>query len=203
MNRPNCFVKLKTPGFAIAISLLLSFSVFNTGVQATPGYFQQKVVTGRVTDEKGDGISNVSVSVKGTTRGTVTKTDGSFSINANAGETLSFSNVGYKASSVVLGSESTVSMTLSVDASSLADVVVVGYGTQKKVTVTGAVSAIKGEALIKSPAVDLSNSLAGRLPGLVIIQQSGEPGYDGAKINIRGTNTLGNSDRLVVIDGVP
>jgi TonB-dependent SusC/RagA subfamily outer membrane receptor len=87
--------------------------------------------------------------------------------------------------------------------SKLEDVVVVGYGTQKKVTVTGAVTAIKGENLVKSPAVDISNSLAGRLPGLVVIQQSGEPGYDGATISIRGTNTLGNSSPLIVIDGIP
>jgi TonB-linked SusC/RagA family outer membrane protein len=71
------------------------------------------------------------------------------------------------------------------------------------VTLTGAVSAIKGEKLVKSPAVDMTNSLAGRLPGLVVIQQSGEPGYDGATINIRGLNTLGNSSPLIVIDGIP
>ncbi len=164
---------------------------------------QQKIITGKVTDEKGEGISNVSVTVKGKTRGTMTKIDGSFSIGAATGETLVFSGVGYKSVSMEVGNETTINSTLSPDASNLSDVVVVGYGTQKKVTITGAVSAVKGEALIKSPAVDLSNSLSGRLPGLVVIQQSGEPGYDGATISIRGTNTLGNNSPLVVIDGIP
>ena len=81
--------------------------------------------------------------------------------------------------------------------------VVVAYGTQKKVTVTGAVSALKGDRLVESPSVNLSTSLAGRLPGLVVIQPSGEPGNDDATISIRGTNTLGNSSPLVVIDGIP
>jgi TonB-dependent starch-binding outer membrane protein SusC len=203
MNKPNYGLRLKITSLIAAIILLLAPGLFNAGALAAPGYFQQKSVTGRVTDDKGEGISNVSVTVKGTTRGTVTKNDGSFSVNANSGETLNFSTVGYKLYSVVLGNEAAVNVTLSVDASSLADVVVVGYGTQKKVTVTGAVSQIKGESIVKSPAVDLSNSLAGRLPGLVVIQQSGEPGYDGASISIRGTNTLGNSSPLIVIDGIP
>ena len=83
------------------------------------------------------------------------------------------------------------------------EVVVVAYGKQKKVTVTGAVVGVSGDKLVKSPAVDISNSLAGRLPGLVVIQPSGEPGYDGATISIRGTNTLGNNSPLIVIDGIP
>jgi TonB-dependent starch-binding outer membrane protein SusC len=204
MKKTNTGSRFRTARLLTAIFLLLAASpglsvVYGQG-SATA---QQKPVTGRVTDEKGEGISNVSVTLKGKTRGTMTKTDGSFSIVASSGETLVFSGVGYKSYSVVVGNETSINTTLSADASNLSDVVVVGYGTQKKVTVTGAVSAVKGEALIKSPAVDLSNSLSGRLPGLVVIQQSGEPGYDGATITIRGTNTLGNSSPLVVIDGIP
>ncbi|HRN57353.1 MAG TPA: TonB-dependent receptor, partial [Agriterribacter sp.] len=89
------------------------------------------------------------------------------------------------------------------ESSELDAVVVVGYGTQKKVTVTGAVAQVKGTELSRSPAVNLSNSLVGRLPGISAVQSSGEPGYDGSRIRIRGTNTLGNSDALIVIDGVP
>jgi TonB-linked SusC/RagA family outer membrane protein len=85
----------------------------------------------------------------------------------------------------------------------LEEIVVTGYGTQRKATITGAVASIKGEDIIKSPAVNLTNTLSGRLPGLVVIQGSGEPGGDGATINIRGINTLGNSSPLVVIDGIP
>ncbi len=161
------------------------------------------VVTGKVTDEKGAGIAGVTVTVKGTTRRALTQENGSFSIDAKPGETLEFSMIGYNNHIVKVGSQTTIGVTLQQNTSNLSDVVVVGYGTQRKVTITGAVSAVKGDALVKSPAVDLSNSLAGRLPGLVVIQQSGEPGYDGATINIRGINTLGNSGPLVVIDGVP
>src|SRR5690606_35460479 len=83
------------------------------------------------------------------------------------------------------------------------EVVVVGYGTQKKETVTGAVSAVKGDELKKSPAINLSNAMAGRVPGVVATNGSGEPGYDGSNIRIRGTNTLGDSGPLIVIDGIP
>lgn len=196
MKKTNAGIRFRAARLIIAFLLL-----FAAGQHAATA--QQKTVTGRVTDEKGEGISNVSVIIKGKTRGTMTKTDGSFSISASTGETLVFSGVGYKNYSVVVATETSINPTMAADASNLSDVVVVGYGTQKKVTVTGAVSAVKGEALIKSPAVDLSNSLSGRLPGLVVIQQSGEPGYDGATISIRGTNTLGNSSPLIVIDGIP
>jgi TonB-dependent starch-binding outer membrane protein SusC len=203
MKKTNTGSRFRIASLATAIFLLIAAGPCPIVVHGQNTAAQPQTVTGRVTDEKGDGISNVSVTIKGKTRGTMTKIDGSFSINASSGETLMFTGVGYKANTIVLGNETTINTTLSADASNLSDVVVVGYGTQKKVTVTGAVSAVKGEALIKSPAVDLSNSLAGRLPGLVVIQQSGEPGYDGATISIRGTNTLGNSSPLVVIDGIP
>jgi len=157
-----------------------------------------------VTDDKGEGLANVSVTVKGTTRGTVTKPDGSFTINANPGETIVFSMIGYTAHSVALKNESSLSISMIPESnSSMGEVVVVGYATQKKVTVSGAVAQIKGADLQKSPAVNLSNSLAGRLPGVVATNSSGEPGYDGSSIHIRGVNSLGNNDALIVIDGVP
>ncbi len=161
-------------------------------------------VTGTVSDETGVTMPGVNVTEKGTTNGAVTDVDGKFSLTVQgANSVLVFSFVGYQSQEVVVGTQSVINMSLVPDASTLEEVVVVGYGTQKKVTITGAVSAIKGGDIIKSPAVDMSNSLSGRLPGLVVIQGSGEPGQDGAKISIRGTNTLGNSAPLVVIDGIP
>ena len=148
-------------------------------------------------------MPDVSVLQKGTTNGTITSATGDFSISVPDNAILVFTSVGFTDHEMAVGSNSTINLQLKGLAQYLTDVVVVGYGTQKKVTVTGAVTSVKGENLIKSPAVDLSNSLAGRLPGLVVIQTSGEPGYDGASVNIRGTNTIGNSDPLVVIDGVP
>ncbi len=203
MNQTNYAIRITSVILLTGLVLGLATLPGKAYAQDNQNQASEKNIRGKVLDEKGEPIVSISVTVKGTNRGTVTKNDGSFSIQAKSGETLNFSGVGYKPQSVVLGNEATVSITLSQDASNLSDVVVVGYGTQKKVTVTGAVSAVKGEALIKSPAVDLSNSLSGRLPGLVVIQQSGEPGYDGATISIRGTNTLGNSSPLIVIDGIP
>jgi TonB-linked SusC/RagA family outer membrane protein len=196
-------IKTKLTAKKRAGKLLTAFFLLFTASGVLSAAYGQNRVTGRVTDEKGDGISNVTVSVQGKNAGTMTKADGTYSINATSGETLVFSAIGYKLSSSVISNGGVVNTTLSADASNLSDVVVVGYGTQKKVTVTGAVSAVKGESLVKSPAVDLYNSLAGRLPGLVVIQRSGEPGYDGATVNIRGINTLGNSSPLIVIDGIP
>ncbi len=166
---------------------------------------QQKIhITGIVKDEKGAPAANTSVTVRGTKMGVVTDNAGIFAIDVpNSKSTLVISSAGYESQEVVVGNNTSFSFNMAVSTSSLNEVVVVGYGTQKKLTVTGAVTAIKGENLVKSPAVDLSNSLAGRLPGLVVIQTSGEPGNDGASINIRGTNTLGNSSPLIVIDGVP
>jgi TonB-linked SusC/RagA family outer membrane protein len=161
-------------------------------------------VTGQVTDETGVGMPGVNVTQKGTTNGAITDVDGKFSLSVdNSKSILVFSFVGYIAQEVVVGSQSVINVSIQPDAGTLDEIIVVGYGTQKKVTITGAVSAIKGADIVKSPAVDLSNSLAGRLPGLVVIQGSGEPGADGARISIRGTNTLGNSAPLVVIDGIP
>lgn len=166
---------------------------------------QEKIhVSGIVKDEKGVPVANTTVTLKGTKTGVVTDVNGAFSIEApNKKSVLVISNTGYQSQEVVVGNNTNFNFDLAVSTSSLNEVVVVGYGTQKKVTVTGAVTQLKGESLMKSPAVDLSNSLAGRLPGLVVIQQSGEPGYDGASISIRGTNTLGNSSPLIVIDGIP
>jgi TonB-linked SusC/RagA family outer membrane protein len=188
------------PSKGLVIFLLL---LFNLAAFISPVLAQQKNVTGKVVDEKGEPIANVSVSVQGSTKVVLTATDGTYSIAASKGQTLVFSSVGYKILSSIVGDDPLVNISLSTEIAAMTDVVVVGYSTQRKVTVTGAVSAVKGDVLVKSPAIDMTNSLAGRLPGLVVIQQSGEPGYDGAIMRIRGANTLGNSSPLVVIDGVP
>jgi TonB-linked SusC/RagA family outer membrane protein len=161
-------------------------------------------VTGKITDESGVAVPGVTVLEKGTKNGATTNADGQFSIKVtSANSILVFSSVGFSNQEVKVGTTSIINIVLKANISNLDEVVVVGYGTQKKATVTGAVSAIQGDKLIKSPSVDLGSALAGRLPGLVVIQQSGEPGFDGATIRIRGTNTLGNSSPLVVIDGIP
>ncbi len=168
--------------------------------------YAQKKITGKVTDsEGGSALPGVTVVVKGTQVGTATDVDGSYAISLPAGsaDVLIFSFVGYKSQEIAVGNQTSINVSLVAGASYLDEVVVVAYGEQKKVTVTGAVASVQGDKIMASPAVDLSNSLAGRLPGLVVVQTSGEPGQDGARISIRGTNTLGNSSPLVVIDGIP
>jgi TonB-linked SusC/RagA family outer membrane protein len=166
------------------------------------------VVRGKVTEAGSEtGIPGVNVSVKGTTVGTTTDDKGEYSLalsddNAKSG-TLVFSFIGYVTQEIALNGQNKIDVALASDVKALNEVVVVGYGEQKKVTVTGAVVSVTGSDLIKSPAVDLTNSIAGRMPGITAIQTSGEPGYDGSSITIRGTNTLGNSNALIVIDGIP
>jgi TonB-linked SusC/RagA family outer membrane protein len=166
---------------------------------------QSVTVKGKVTNEKNEAVPNITVLVKGTKTGATTDENGTYLINVpSSNSTLVFSSIGYQSQEVAVGNQSTINVVLkAAEAGQLDAVVVVGYGTQKKVTVTGAVSQVKGSELQKSPVVNLSNSLAGRLPGVTAIQSSGEPGYDASTIRIRGSNTLGNSSALIVIDGIP
>lgn len=162
----------------------------------------QMTVTGTVTDQDGLSLIGVNIIIQGTTTGTVTDIDGNYSIEASEGDLLIFSYTGYGTQEVSVGSSSAIDISLK-EGEQLSEVVVTAYGTQKKVTVTGAISQVRGREITQSPAVNVSNSLAGRLPGLVAIQTTGEPGADDARIRIRGQNTLGNSQPLIVIDGIP
>ncbi len=159
-------------------------------------------VSGTVTDVNNESLLGVNILVKGSLNGTVTDIDGKYILSANQGDVLVFSYTGYKTQEIAVGNAPVINVSME-EGEQLSEVVVVAYGTQKKATLTGAVSALQGKELVQSPAVDISNSLAGRLPGLVAVQTSGEPGADGSRITIRGTNTLGNSSPLIVIDGIP
>jgi len=172
------------------------------GLQA--GVIHAQAVSGKVTDAKSAPLIGVTVAAKGTQTGTATDIDGNFRMNVPAGaNTLVFTYTGFESQEIPLDGRTSFNVILDEGSAGINEVIVVGYGTQKKATLTGAVTALGGTELIRSPAVDISNSLAGRLPGLVVIQTSGEPGNDGASINIRGINTLGNSSPLIVIDGIP
>ena len=162
-------------------------------------------ITGTVVDdEESIGLPGVNILAKGTTIGTITDVDGNYSLQVpDETTTLVFSSVGYETKEIDIQGRATIDVRMLADVQSLSEVVVVGYGEQKKVTVTGAVAAVEGKELVKSPTVNLSNSLAGRIPGVFAVNRSGEPGYDGSAIRIRGTNTLGNNDALIVIDGIP
>ncbi len=167
---------------------------------------QENTVTvqGKVTDVQGAPIGGASVAVAGSTTGTMTNDEGNYSIDVAEGVSLVFSYVGY-VSQTIAADQQRIDVQLELDAamSNLEEVVVVGYGTQRRETITGSVASVKSAELMKSPTVNVSNALTGRLPGVVATQGSAEPGYDGAAIRIRGTNTLGNSGPLIVIDGIP
>ena len=161
-------------------------------------------VTGIIKDDKGNVAPNASVTVKGTKNGVSTDGNGAFAIDVPSEKSvLVISYLGFQSQEMVVGKQTSFNVNLALATGTLSDVVVVGYGTQKKVTLTGAVAVVKGSELAKSPAVNLSNSIAGRLPGVVATNGSGEPGYDGSSIRIRGTNSLGSNEALIVIDGIP
>ena len=162
--------------------------------------FAQTPVQGRVTSAEGP-VPGVTVTIKGSQTSTVTDTDGKFSIQAPGKATLIFTHVNFQTQEVAAGGNMEITLTASkID---LSEVVVVGYNTQKKATLTGSISVVKGGDLVKSPNVNVSNSLAGRFSGVMINNRSGEPGYDGSSIRIRGLATNRNNDVLIVVDGVP
>ena len=163
---------------------------------------QQVTVTGKVTGAEGT-IPGVNVVLQGTTNGVITDMEGSYSIQVPGPDAvLVFSFIGMVTQTVTVGNQTTIDVVMKTDVSELDVVVVTGYGTQKKATVTGSVSAVKGEMLQKIPTNNLSNTLIGQVPGLMVVNRSGEPGADDSQIRIRGINTLNNSSALIVIDGI-
>lgn len=163
---------------------------------------QGALITGRVTDTNGEVIIGGSIKVKGASTGTVTDIDGNFSLIVPAKATLVISYIGYKTIEVPVNGKAPLSITLKEDTELLDEVVVVGYGTQKKATLTGSISQVGGEDLRKLAAVNLTNTLAGKTAGVIANTRSGEPGADNADILIRGKGTLGSTAPLIVVDGI-
>ncbi|WP_339922015.1 TonB-dependent receptor [uncultured Cyclobacterium sp.] len=159
-------------------------------------------INGKVTDDVGEPIPGVTVSIPGTNIGTATDLDGNYSLTIPEQSTLVFSFIGFNSKSIKVGDQSIIDVVLSENISSLDEVVVVGYGTQKRVNVIGSVTTVSADEISAAPVGSVSNALAGRLPGAVFMQSSGEPGKDQASIRIRGNATLGNNSPLVVIDGI-
>ena len=158
---------------------------------------QKKQINGTVVDQNGESIIGANVIEKGTTNGTVTDVDGHFSLDISPNATLIVSYIGYNTKEIKTDHNTTISIKLLEDSQSLEEVVVVGYGTQKKVNLTGAIAAVDSKDLTVAPVANTTNALAGRLPGLTVIQNNGRPGSDGANLNIRSFGTP-----LVIVDGV-
>ncbi|MFT3950297.1 MAG: TonB-dependent receptor [Agriterribacter sp.] len=166
---------------------------------------QDIIVTGKVLDDKGTPLANVSIVVKGSTKGVSSAADGSFSISVpDQKAVLVFSYVGMEIQEVTIPANRNISIVLKPLVSAMEDVVVVAYGSQKKITVTGAVSTVNTEQLKQSSSASLANALAGRLSGLTAIQSGGgQPGRDDATLYLRGAATVNGNSPLILIDGVP
>jgi TonB-linked SusC/RagA family outer membrane protein len=161
-------------------------------------------VKGNVTDQiDGQSLPGVTVKVKGSVTGTVTDVKGNFSLSVPDNATLIFSYVGYYPQEIAVNGRSTISVVLQHSPENLNEVVVVGYGTQKRTSVTGSLSTIAPSEITQKPVVNLTNALVGRASGLIATQGSGEPGFDGSNLLIRGPATTGRTQPLYVVDGVP
>ncbi|WP_297087370.1 TonB-dependent receptor [uncultured Draconibacterium sp.] len=165
---------------------------------------QQALISGKVTDESGEPLPGVTVIIKGSTQGTVTNVDGNYTLEASQGDVLQFSFVGMKTKEVVFEDQTVINIEMVADAIGLEEVIAVGYGTQKKVNLTGAVASVKGEEMVKRPVTNPTSMLQGMVSGVQIVQNSGEPGNEGVSISIRGKGTFSSagSSPLVLIDGV-
>ena len=165
---------------------------------------QNLKVSGVVTDEAGEPLIGVSVLVKGTTLGNITDLNGRFSLDVPEGSILEISYIGYKTQSIKAQREP-MNIVLKEDAQKLDEVVVVGFGTQKKVNLTGSVSAVTGDDISKRPVANAAILLQGQIPGLRVNQGLGQPGGEGTSFRIRGQGTFSSagSDPLILINGVP
>lgn len=164
-------------------------------------FAQQRAVTGTVKSEKSGPLPGVTVLVKGTNKGTTTGADGGFSLQASQEEVLVFSFIGYVSKEFPVGNRTSFDVNLSEDMQSLSEVVIVGFGAEKRVNVIGSIETISTKEIKASPVGSVSNALAGRLPGLIVQQPQGEPGADAAQLLIRSRATLGDASPLIIIDG--
>ena len=179
----------------------------------TPGGLIQQVqaqsnkftVTGSVKDDKGTPVVGASIIINGTNIGVTSNLEGNFTLDAPYSEaTLMVSYLGYAPQEIPINNRTHIDVVLIEDAKALDNVVVVGYTTQKRATITGSVSTITTRELGQSPTANINNALAGRLPGLIVTQYGGgEPGFDVASVNIRGVATYGNGKSpIVIVDGI-
>ena len=169
------------------------------------GAYAQRVIKGKVTDNKGESLPGVSVLLSGSSTGASTDVDGAYELLVPSDKSvLEFSFLGFKKQSVTVGNRNVIDIAMAEDVQGLEEVVVVGYGTQKKGSQTGSISQIPAKELMKAPMQNVSNMLTGKLSGLTSIQQSGKPGADGAALYVRGLNSFnGSNSPMIIVDGVP
>lgn len=201
MKKRQCKIFLlnrrSVPIFKILlIGIFLTFQLLTTAQQIT--------VSGTVSDSQNQPLPGVTVIVKGTANGTISGVDGSYTLgNVGVNDVLVFSFVGMRTTEVEVNNRTSISIALEEQTIGLEEVVAIGYGTQRRENVIGSVTAVRSEELTAAPVSRVSNALAGRLPGGIFLQQSGEPGNDSPLIRVRGNSTLNENSPLIVIDGIP
>ena len=195
------FILCKAIDFLLGKKITLSVFLI-----ASISMYAQTTVRGKVTDDKGEAIIGASVVVKGTTNGTISNFDGDYLLTVNSGrETLMVSYIGYKSQEIAVGGRTVINVKLSEDSEVLDEVVVVGYGTQKKVNVTGSISSVDAKAFSDKGAVNNPlQALQGQVAGMTVSRSSSSaPGREGWSFNIRGNASINNTSTLVLIDGIP
>ncbi len=210
----SCRYKSPVRIIVLLLALVMALPAMALAPEDENAALQQITVTGTVTEsETGDAMPGVNIQVQGTSLGAITGVDGRYSLTvSDRNATLVFSFIGYITQEVPLGGRAVVDVALKAQLTDLDEVVVVGYSTQKRANVVGSVTSISGESIQGVPAPSVSNAISGRLPGTVVITQTGEPGQDmNARILVRGRTTLGGNrgsnvsqtSPLVIIDGIP
>lgn len=200
MTIKNTFMGNEVTGRFKYLGMLLALSFLLIGQSV---YAQTKEVKGIVKDPTGETVIGASVLEKGTTNGTITDFDGNFVLTVADNAVLQISYIGYQTQEVSVQGKNTLIVTLKEDTEVLEEVVVVGYGAQKKESVVGAISQVSSKELLKSPSGNVSQALAGKISGVITSQTSGAPGADDAQIYIRGRATFaGDGQPLILVDGV-
>lgn len=206
MNYRSIFKQNKLPLLLIALAFPVSVttsSLYATTMEASITQ-QKKAINGVVFDGgMNEPLIGANVVVKGTTNGTVTDLDGKFTLEANPNDILVISSIGFKTLEIKASEAAKGKITLNEDSQALDEVVVVGYGVQKKANLTGSVATVKAETLESRPVSSVSAALAGQMPGVTAIQSSGRPGSQTGTITIRGKNSVNAVSPLVIVDGVP
>lgn len=206
MNYRSIFKQNKLPLLLIALAFPVSVttsSLYATTTEVTITQ-QKKAINGVVFDGGlNEPLIGANVVVKGTTNGTVTDLDGKFTLEAAPNDILVISSIGFKSLEIKASDAAKGKITLQEDTQALDEVVVVGYGVQKKANLTGSVAHISAEAIESRSVASVSAALAGQIPGVTAIQSSGAPGSQTASITIRGTNSINGGSPLVIVDGVP
>ncbi|WP_308769979.1 SusC/RagA family TonB-linked outer membrane protein, partial [uncultured Bacteroides sp.] len=196
---------LQKVSFCVCLSLFPGLAFPLEGVSSSSvSVVQQssKKITGSVVDVEGNPVIGANVLEVGTTNGAITDLNGRFSLEVAVGAKLKISYIGFDDQIVTVGTERNIQIRLKENSEALDEVVVVGYGTQKKVNLTGSVATVKSDKLVNRTTSNVVNMLAGQMPGVTVIQNSGQPGADEGILRVRGLGTMGNSSAMVIIDGV-